>query len=83
MSGHVNPGEVVVTKIRFAPHEENGLKKLYFESSELESGENVIYGNIIKGMFIIQDVSKNSLFQDMKTSLDFNYVKPCLDLVQL
>ena len=41
----MNPGEVVVTKIRFAPHEENGLKKLYFESSELESGENVIYGN--------------------------------------
>ena len=61
----MNPGEVVVTKIRFAPHEENGLKKLYFESSELESGENVIYGNIKKNYFIIQDVSKNGHFQNM------------------
>ena len=51
LSGRVNPGEVVVTKIRFAPHEENGLNKLYFESSELESGENVIYGNIKKELF--------------------------------
>ena len=62
----MNPGEVVVTKIRFAPHEENGLKKLYFESSELESGENVIYGNIKKKISLFRMSQKMVIFKICK-----------------
>ena len=33
-------------------------------------------------IFFTSDLSRKSAFQMMQTSLDFNYVKPCLDLLK-